>query len=108
MATIEFSAHRIVEAYTYFSETEQRDVTQIVIAFDIGKAPLYPCQRVELTRLSDIQTAFSAYVRGARESGHPLQVSARVRAGRSPAGFKNARLVEFVNVDKAPRKDYRR
>jgi hypothetical protein len=81
MATIEFNAYEIVEVQ------EIAGVQFISISLHLdGKRP-FPSERIEATKVSEVEAAFAAYVEKAKASGLRIQVSARVAKGRSPRGF---------------------
>lgn len=93
MATILFSAYRIVEVH------EMPSGKSYVIAMDIGQEPPFPRETIEAQRLADVQLAFEGYVARARATGKQLSVSAYCRAGRKPSGFDKAfRGDVYLNV----------
>jgi hypothetical protein len=98
MAIIEFGAYQVHEVHTYFSQVTGKEEKSCTISFGIGKPPPFPYKRIEAKKLDEIKVAFEAYVEEARQSGLQLQISARLADGRSPPGFKGARLTAHVNV----------
>jgi len=88
LATIQFNAYTITEVTPY----------SVVISLHMGVDRPFPTEKIEASKLSDVRIAFAAYVAKAKESGMPLQLSARVAKGRSPNGFAAAKLKENVNI----------
>ena len=77
MATIQFNAYTIHEVTPH----------SVSIQITFAGGPPFPTEKIEATRVADIQPEFDAYVERARQSGKKLQLSAMVRQGRSPTGF---------------------
>jgi hypothetical protein len=76
MATIMFKAYRIHEVHSHGVSIEITAATEP-----------FPSEKIEATRVPDVQAAFQAYIERARATGQRLQLSAFVRHGRSPTGF---------------------
>lgn len=97
MATIRFTANRIVDVMEY-TDDAGHPVKLVSVAFDLRDGPPFPTQYFESNKLDEIKSAFEKYVHEAAKLNKPLQVGAYLHRGRSPNGFNKYRLVRDLNV----------